>query len=364
MPKRRFDQRIARARALVAVLGAAVVVAVLATGAHAASPDNDGFAAAQGLTGESGSVSASNVDATREADEPRNGPGEASVWYRWTAPASGRAVFDTCEGGTFDTLLAVYVGDSLGTLRQLGANDDACGLRSMVALTVSAGSVYYVAVDGYEEVGSFTLRWRLTRPQGPPPANDAFAAARPVVGIRGRLQSTNADASGEAGEPPFLQSTSVWFRWRAPRTMPVVFSVCRASFDQVLAVVGGREPGSTTVLATTRACGLDRGAKLLARRGVVYRIAVAGVRADAGRFELRWEPGTCSVPSLRGLTLARVKQVLPRSGCSLGAVRNVASPVVPRGLVITQWPDPGRRLRPLAPVRIAVSRGESTTTRR
>src|SRR5207244_8792632 len=86
----------------------------------ASGPANDNFANASVLSGVSGSVSADTSGATREAGEPTvvGNAGGHSVWYGWTAPASGSVSVDT-RGSVFDTTLAVYTGSSLSGLSKL-----------------------------------------------------------------------------------------------------------------------------------------------------------------------------------------------------------------------------------------------------
>src|SRR5207253_9788740 len=93
--------------------------------APAAGPGNDNFAGALVLSGVSGSVSADTSGATREAGEPTivGNAGGHSVWYGWTAPASGSVSLDT-HGSAFDTTLAVYTGSSLPGLTQVVEDDD------------------------------------------------------------------------------------------------------------------------------------------------------------------------------------------------------------------------------------------------
>jgi hypothetical protein len=112
-------------------------------------------------------VSGTNAEATGEEGEPGRGSFRVrSVWYRWTSPVDGPVVVDTCSGD-FDTLLAVYTGDGVGTLTEVAANDDACGadlgVASRVRFDASAGVTYQIAVDGHDD-GSFTLN------VAPPPA--------------------------------------------------------------------------------------------------------------------------------------------------------------------------------------------------
>jgi hypothetical protein len=124
-------------------------------------PRNDAFADAAAIAGPSGRVRGSTIAATRQAGEPRHGPGSrASVWYRWRAPQHGLLSLVTA-GSTYDTLLAVYRGSSLATLRRLAADDDSGpGLTSGVRIPVARGRVYRVAVDGFGgETGELVLRW-------------------------------------------------------------------------------------------------------------------------------------------------------------------------------------------------------------
>ena len=122
---------------------------------------NDHFSNATVLSGSAGSVTGSNVGATRQAGEPYHWSttGGKSVWYRWTAPVSGVCRFETTGSG-FDTILAVYAGASVGGLTRIVANDDAGGLQSLVQFRAQAGVTYRIAVDGYAAAsGSIALRW-------------------------------------------------------------------------------------------------------------------------------------------------------------------------------------------------------------
>ncbi|HMJ04994.1 MAG TPA: FG-GAP-like repeat-containing protein [Chthoniobacterales bacterium] len=126
--------------------------------------NNDNFANAQPLDGRRGNTGGDNTNATKEPGEPDhagNGGGR-SVWYRWIAPASGGASFDTL-GSNFDTLLAVYRGNAVNALALVVAADDtAVNTQSVVNFHATAGVTYYIAVDGYAGgTGNINLSWRL-----------------------------------------------------------------------------------------------------------------------------------------------------------------------------------------------------------
>ena len=126
---------------------------------------NNTFASATVISGAAGSRSGSSVAATKEPGEPSHGgnAGGASVWFRWVAPSSGTVTFNTAGTG-FDTLLGVYTGSSVSGLTTVASNDDiqaSVGNRtSAVTFNASAGTTYYIAVDGYSGAsGSYTLTW-------------------------------------------------------------------------------------------------------------------------------------------------------------------------------------------------------------
>jgi Ca2+-binding RTX toxin-like protein len=133
--------------------------------AFAVVPANDDFANPQIIgNGGQGSTSGNTVDASREAGEPApNGiPGGHSIWYQWTAPATGQATFTTA-GSSFDTTLGAYTGSSLGGLSVLAGDDDAGpGLTSEIGFSARAGVTYRIQVDGYYgSAGAVSLSWNV-----------------------------------------------------------------------------------------------------------------------------------------------------------------------------------------------------------
>ena len=95
-------------------------------------------------------------------------PGGHSLWYSWTAPASGSVTLDT-HGSAFDTTLAVYTGSTLSGLSKLVENDDTSSsdTTSKVSFAATAGVTYQIQVDGYNGTsrppwyGALTLNWHM-----------------------------------------------------------------------------------------------------------------------------------------------------------------------------------------------------------
>jgi len=153
-------------RRTVVLSGLALGTTVLTpVAAFAAAPANDNFANPQIIgNGGQSSTTGNTTEATREAGEPSpNGiPGARSIWYQWTAPATGQATFTT-NGSNFDTTLAAYTGSSLGGLSVLAGDDDAGeGLASQIGFSARAGVTYRIQVDGYYGAsGAVSLNWHV-----------------------------------------------------------------------------------------------------------------------------------------------------------------------------------------------------------
>lgn len=88
-----------------------------------------------------------------------------SVWFTFTAPASGSVVVSTCDDSTFDTVLFGFqVGDcaDFTSYQQLGVADDECGGGTASQMNLNGltpGTTYYITVVGFNtsQFGDFTL---------------------------------------------------------------------------------------------------------------------------------------------------------------------------------------------------------------
>ena len=165
---------------------------------------NDNFANCEFIGGANGTVTGSNVGATKEAGEPDHAGklGGHSIWYCWTAPDTASVSFDTV-GSTFDTLLAVYVGNSVNGLAAVASNDDiaSTNFQSRVTFTALVTTQYHIAIDGYNGAsGNTTLNYSQPGPTLGlvPGANSTSSPAKEVdvLGHRPTL-SYNLLAAGE-----------------------------------------------------------------------------------------------------------------------------------------------------------------------
>ena len=168
------------------------VLLMALSGATWAQLANDPFAAAITLSGNATQSTGSNVGATSEPGEPVHAGvgGGASVWWQWTASASLVTTIDTF-GSNFDTVLAVYTGNTVNALTTIGSNDDAgSGLQSQVRFTAVAGTTYRIAVDGFAAArGNIVLNLLSADPAPVLSSNPAGGATVSLPG--GALGSTS-----------------------------------------------------------------------------------------------------------------------------------------------------------------------------
>jgi hypothetical protein len=131
-------------------------------------PPNDFFVNAIWLTNNAGTNALNTLRASKEAGEPNHAGnvGGKSAWWFFTAPADGVLVLST-SNSTFDTVLAVYTGTSVGSLTPVASNDDAYdgapGGFSRIAMGVLSGQTYRIALDGYDGLcGAAYLTYQFT----------------------------------------------------------------------------------------------------------------------------------------------------------------------------------------------------------
>ena len=282
-------------------------------GGIATPPPNDLFTNAAATVGFGGVYHASNLGFTREPLEPSHasGSGQRSAWWRWTAPISGPTVINTVDS-SFDTLLAVYTGNSVSTLRKVAENDDIDPaqdqVQSEVNIDATAGVTYWIAVDGFtdgiiQEEGS--IRLDISQRGGQPTGNNQFANAIALTGSRGVVTANNLRFTRETGEPShggIRGNRSAWWQWSAPGDGIVRFETTGSAFDTLLAVYTGDSVNALKLVVENddiiSGDVWQSRADFVAKKGTLYRIAVDGfydagppVTQDEGNIRLAWEQG-------------------------------------------------------------------------
>jgi len=123
----------------------------------AVPPPNDNFANRTVLTGSTLSTNGSNATATMETGEPADngygGRGGKSVWFAWTAPATGQySISLSSSPAVYYPILAIYSGSQLANLFVL-ADVDGYGYSASQILSVTAGQQYEIEVDDQDGNG-------------------------------------------------------------------------------------------------------------------------------------------------------------------------------------------------------------------
>lgn len=305
----------------------------------AAPPVNDAFAAALEINVTTlGTVTGTSVGATAEAGEPAHAglQARASVWWKWTATTSGHATVDTLDS-SFDTRLAIYQGTSLVALSEIAANDDMNAgdfpVLSAASFSVTAGSTYYLCVDGFDgQTGAIHLHIGVGN--GPqPPANDSFAQAANLGATEhATFSGSSANATAEAGEPAHagnLATSSVWFKWTAPHSISVTVDTLGTSFDSVLGVYTGTSvSGLTLVGANDDVDGatVQSAVRFAATVGSTYYFVVDGFGGGQGALQVNLDTSAPDNDNFADRTSLGSSVEVSLAASSLGATEEQDEP--------------------------------------
>ena len=204
------------------------------------SGNNDYFSSARVISGTSGSTYDTNTTATREIGEPTTWGSTASTkWYSYTPASSGTLTINT-NGSSFDTVLGVFTGSSVLSLTNIAKDDDGGddGSDSLVALSVSSGTTYFVQVASWfsSSVGAITLNWSLGSASCfGSPINDNLSCATILSGSSGTNYANNTYATLEPSEPDtYAICQSVWYKVSPAGSGTATFSTYGSNFDTVM----------------------------------------------------------------------------------------------------------------------------------
>jgi Cadherin-like domain/PKD domain len=269
-------------RGYLAILATIVGALVLPGFAHAAPPPNDAFAAAETISGPSGTVYGTTVEATTEAGEPPSMPLNHSIWYAWTAPGYGTFSFNT--GGT--TYAWVFTGDALGAL-DLKINGQGYGFVS-----VRPGVTYRIALDDWLSGGPTQLTWSYEELPAPPP-NDDWANAQPLAGTSGTVELNTLGATRESCDSAFGFQRPVWYAWTAPADGELTVDAATETRGTIVAVFTGSSLCS--LVERTRSGGDPAYADVTA--GGTYWIGVDTWTDSGGPTSFSWSFATVMRPA-------------------------------------------------------------------
>jgi hypothetical protein len=295
------------------------------------SPTNDDFANSTKLAGMRTHILASNAGATKEPGEPDHlgNPGGSSVWYSWTAPASGRVTLSTNDippylppswtGGVVITIspnlrppicgmeidqnppppffpvFAAYTGTNVISLVPAGncqpMNLDA--YPHAVEFDAIKGQTYQIVFDGNKGTTRRTpLYLVLTKPA----ANDSFMNRIKLRGIYALATGFNAGATHEPGEPVPAGSTgkTVWWTWTAPVGGGVTIDLGGSDYSFPVAVFTGSRVANLNLAGEGTG-----GVTFEAVQGQTYQIAVSDLAGLTGAIKMKLQAPVVELDLLR-----------------------------------------------------------------
>lgn len=168
-------------------------------------PSNDNFADRVPLSGTSVHVIGDTSGATREPGEPDHAGygGGHSIWWSWTAPASGRVTLDAF-GSAVTTLAAVYTGNTVSSLTNITSGN---ATFAAIEFECEAGATYQVALDHWSSdiFGAVNLNLVFSSLRLIAPTNELVVhGASPVL-----LIATNTSWDGTFTEMDFLANDTL-----------------------------------------------------------------------------------------------------------------------------------------------------------
>jgi len=299
------------------------------------APVNDDFSNRIRLSGSRISTYVSNAGATKEAGEPDHlgNPGGSSVWYSWTAPASGRVTLTTndvppysppasdpgdgltvitigAEGcgdeidqdppPVFYPIFAAYTGTAVNALTP--ADNLLMSLDAYpngVEFDAVKGRTYQIAFDGnMGTTGEIPLFLAVTTPA----ANDTFAHAIRLRGVSVVATGYNAGAADQPGAPIIAGSSgkTAWWSWIAPTSGTVSLDLTGSDYSFPLAVFTGASVSNLQMVAQGAG-----GLSFSAVRGHTYRIGVSDDNGLTGAIKLILSGPIVDLPLLSTLRQGR-----------------------------------------------------------
>ncbi len=160
------------------------------------TPSNDLFSARVRLAGYAGAVDARSKGATAQPGEPNHAgqPASSTVWWSWQAPGTGPVTWFIDNDAPWDSVLAVYTGNALGSLTSVPTQAHNYGRR----FNATAGVDYKIVVNSPNANAlstdwPFELRWDLDSLTLTSPTNQSvFAEGQPI-----RFAISTTEKSGD-----------------------------------------------------------------------------------------------------------------------------------------------------------------------
>jgi hypothetical protein len=319
------------------------------------APANDNFNRAVRITGSRVRVNVNNNGASKEPGEPDvpGNPGGSSVWYVWTAPATGRVTLSTNEipvyappswGGLglssfslsgfgnfpptcgtavdqnpppeFFPVLSAYTGTSVNSLTSTGFLPmDLVFYDYGVEFDVTRGQTYHISCDGnLGTTAPVILSLALTTPA----SNDKFARRIRMQGSYVAASGFNAGAQPEAGAPNIGNGSTgklAWWSWTSPVDGSISMDMSLSDYSFPIAVYTGTSLSNLTLVEAG-----VQGFAFNAQTGQTYQIAVGDAAGLTGEIKIVIQAPQVPATLIEAVTAPPLKSALLRYQAVTGQV--------------------------------------------
>ena len=177
------------------------------------APTNDHFANAQAISGNSGTVSGTNFNASLEPFEFYGDRVGYSTWYSWSPEESGTYRFNA---RSFD-LIVVFEDANQNQLRRVSTTPEDAFLRGQVYVHADSNQTYKIAVlslAGVTVVDGYELDWTSVTSPVKHADNDRFSQAMIVSSTATQIyDDTEIGRTVDPGETRESGTGTRWWRW-------------------------------------------------------------------------------------------------------------------------------------------------------
>jgi len=286
---------------------------------------NDNFSDAMELSGSTGETPVDLNLATREPGEIFNARVDRTLWYRWSAPASGRYRFQLLDSESrmpFEGHIALLRGEELLDLELYAHEYD-----GEIQHNGEVGASFYLRVspsyplDGFPDL---ILTWERVEASvkgeekqiiggAPtpttfvdvdvgnkhsaallalaPPENDNFDDAQIIAGAVGSVVGDNRAATIESGEFIRYNAKSVWYKWTAPDSGYWKFNLPYVSGQRNDRQITAYSGDALSELRLVSDPDIGRSALFPAEAGQSYRLSVGShAYYQSTKFTIEWFP--------------------------------------------------------------------------
>ncbi|HEY8379780.1 MAG TPA: hypothetical protein VIK91_24990 [Nannocystis sp.] len=207
------------------------------------------------------------------------GIGGSDLALLWTAPFSGRFVFDT-SGSNFDSLLGLLAGACFGP--EIACDDDSgSALNARVEAELAAGQTVTIVVDSFTQ-GFGEVRLEISHVDGGSCPDTEFPSQVPIEMPGQTKGAPNVRHGGCDGfDAPEIEAL-----WVPPFDGVFRFEVIESDFDPVMYLRAGGCDGPE-LACNDDFDGLNPGFDVLLVGGQPVVVVVDGHAGSAGKFTLR-----------------------------------------------------------------------------